>query len=406
MKGDDDAPTRALVAGAGLCLLYLFWPPSLEAQPAVEELRPFLVKYAHFSRADFANLDRGRAVAKALDSTHPAELAVVGVVRLNVPSMFFLERFRDIAAFKKSEEVLQIGKFQMPPRPVDIEALTLDSDDLDALRKCKPGNCGLRLPATMIERFRTEVSWSSPDYAKRANELFRQMLVEYVNEYVEKGDDVLVDYHDKKDPVRLADGFRSLLGASPYLSEYAPELFHYLTEFPREKPQGVEEFIYWSKEKLSHRPVVTITHVTIYKVTRGNTNSIVIASKQIYANHYFEGSLGLSVFVEAQGALAPGAYLMYLNRSRVDLLHGIFSGLRRLLVKGRLLDKFPKYLEGIRDRVKVEYQTPKFGVLDWTNLTNAQFPILNSHPRGKTAPRVRATEGRGASAGSQANVLA
>lgn len=348
-----------LVAGAGLCLLYLVWPPCLAAQPksqpGVEELRPFLVKHAHFSHVDFATLDRGRAVAKALDSLHPVELAVVGVVRLNVRPVFFLERFRDIAAFKKNEAVLQIGKFQLPLRLVDIEALTLDPEDIDALRKCKPASCGLKLPARMIERLRTDVSWSSPDYPKRANDLFRQMLVEYVNAYIEQGDPALVDYHDKRVPVRLAGEFRSLLRTSPYLSEYAPELFRYLAEFPREKPQGVEEFIYWSKERVSHKPVISITHVMIYKVTRGNTDSVVIASKQIYASHYFEGSLGLSVLVEAHG-VPEGAYLMYLNRSRVDLLHGVFGGLRRLLVKRRLRDEFPKYLEGIRDRLDVEYR--------------------------------------------------
>ena len=60
-----------------------------------------------------------------------------------------------------------------------------------------------------------------------------------------------------------------------------------------------------------------------------------IASKQIYANHYFEASLGLTVALAAGQGPSPSFYLLYFNRSRSDALHGGFSGLARGQVKSR-----------------------------------------------------------------------
>src|ERR1035437_8151582 len=76
-------------------------------------------------------------------------------------------------------------------------------------------------------------------------------------------------------------------------------------------------------------------HVSIY-IQPGQA---VIASKQIYASHYFDASLGLTAAIDDPGAAAgPGMYLVHLNRSRIDLLRGFFGGLRRAFLRGGLRD--------------------------------------------------------------------
>ena len=47
-----------------------------------------------------------------------------------------------------------------------------------------------------------------------------------------------------------------------------------------------------------------------------------IASKQIYGTHYFDASLGLTVLVRDRSVSSPAMYLVYLNRSRVDIFDG------------------------------------------------------------------------------------
>jgi hypothetical protein len=336
---------------------------STSAQILSQRFPVFLEKYVNFSEGDFAKLDQGEVIAKMLDTKEKGEVVAFGIVRMKVPKEFFLEKFRDIVVFKKSPAVLEIGKFSNPPSLEDIQELTLEPDDLKTLKKCKPGDCDVKINARTMERFRKEVDWSASDYKERATALMHQILVDYVKFYLEEGNASLGEYHDKKYTLRVADEFYSLLRQSPYLSEYVPNFYEYLKEFPKTRLSGTEDFIYWSKEKFGLKPVLSLTHVTIYKQHRDSgTPDIYIASKQLYANHYFEASLGLTAFVDGvEDTKTRGSYLMYLNRSRADALRGWFSSLRRSIVEGRIRDGLEGNLKLIKKRLEEEYQK-KLGI--------------------------------------------
>ena len=109
---------------------------------------------------------------------------------------------------------------------------------------------------------------------------------------------------------------------------------------------GFSGFFYWSTESFGLKPVTGVTHVSLY-VQPGRA---VIASKQIYASHYFDASMGLTAALDDdREASDPGMYLVYLNRSRIDLLGGFFGGLRRTFLGGRLRDGMRKNLaEAVR----------------------------------------------------------
>ena len=60
-----------------------------------------------------------------------------------------------------------------------------------------------------------------------------------------------------------------------------------------------------------------------------------IGSKQIYAMHYYDASLGLTLLVPDRTAASPATYVVYLNRSRIDLFGDMFGGIARRIVAGR-----------------------------------------------------------------------
>ena len=60
-----------------------------------------------------------------------------------------------------------------------------------------------------------------------------------------------------------------------------------------------------------------------------------VASKQIYAMHYYDASLGLTLLVPDATAAEPATYVVYVNRSRIDLFEGVFGGMIRRIVAGR-----------------------------------------------------------------------
>jgi hypothetical protein len=75
----------------------------------------------------------------------------------------------------------------------------------------------------------------------------------------------------------------------------------------------------------------------IFKREQNVGPQIVIASKQIYANHYFDSSLALTAFLNiADGG--PGSYLFYENHSRADGLDGPFSSMKRSIIENKALE--------------------------------------------------------------------
>ncbi|MBD3305268.1 hypothetical protein GF339_02845 [candidate division KSB3 bacterium] len=302
-------------------------------------------------------MEQGEVVAKVFDhSDVENEVGAFGIVRLNIPKEFLIEQFRDIASFKDSTAVQAIGKFSTPPTLQDLDALTLNAQDIRDLKKCEPGDCKVKMDANMMEQFQTQVDWRAPDYEEQATRLMRQILVEYVNTYLQVGDAAMGEYHDQEDPLHRADAFQGILQNSPYLMGYVPELYTYLLEFPYGDLSNVENFIYWSKEDFGLKPVINLFHVTMYTRERKGSTEVFITSKQIYASHYFETALGFTAFVNEVGSeeASPDSYLMYLNRSRFDQLRGKLKGLIVAIAKNRVYDGVKKYFRQVKERLETE----------------------------------------------------
>jgi hypothetical protein len=325
---------------------------SLRTQTPSPQLQTFLRQQLQFSDHSIDDLRKGRAVAKILPS-EKQEVAVFGIVLVRVPADFFVDRFRDIESYKKGASILEVKKFSDPSKMEDLSQLTIDKDDLADLRNCKVGDCAVKLPSSVILRVQKEINWSSADAEQQATELARTVLLQYVQRYLAGGNEQLSEYSDKKQPLRVAEQFDAILKASPYIFDYDPEFYGYLSDYPKKHLDGVEDFLYWSKEKFGLKPVISVTHVSIYR--KPELNVTLIASKQIYANHYFEASLGLTVALAASQDPDPSFYLLYFNRSRSDALHGGFSGLARGQVKSRARKDALENLANVRRSIEAQF---------------------------------------------------
>ena len=88
--------------------------PSAAGFETTLEPAAFLRKYGGFSAQDVARAAAGTAVARSIQSDAD-EVAIAGAVSIGVSRQLFMERFRDIAAFKRAPAVLAIGRFSSPP---------------------------------------------------------------------------------------------------------------------------------------------------------------------------------------------------------------------------------------------------------------------------------------------------
>ena len=63
--------------------------------------------------------------------------------------------------------------------------------------------------------------------------------------------------------------------------------------------------------------------------------------------------MGLTMALDGVAEAAkPGMYLVYLNRSRIDLLGGFFGGLRRVFLRCRLRDGVKKNLAEVARKLE------------------------------------------------------
>lgn len=338
---------RAL-AGALACAAVVTTAAGEPSDPA----REFLAAAFGVGTGDMARIASGRVYARTLPVEHDREVATLGIVRIATAPRRYVDLLTDIAEFKRDDKILQIGTFGTPPSPADLADLTLDQDDIGSLRTCRVGTCGVQLSASAIDRFRTEVDWKAKDASHQATALLRRVLADYVTDYLASGSSAAMEYADASTRLSLADEFASLVAADTSTWPRVPSLRRHLLRFPSAKAEGAKDLVYWSKERVHRRPVVSVTHLAIVP---GEWNSPVqysVASRQIYAMHYFDVSLGITLLIPDKSALSPATYVVYLNRSRIDLFDGLWGGIARSVVKGRARSLVAEQLERLRETLE------------------------------------------------------
>lgn len=300
------------------------------AQASLAELKQLLNEKSGFEATDFAALEREQPVVRLGPNSDKQEVAVLGLVSTRAGAGDFLRSYREGMTRRNNAAIIEVGGFANTPTLADLKNLTIETKDIEDLKECVVGDCQIKLSAPMIERFRKEIDWQAPEYSTNAGNLFKQILLDYVRDYRSRGEMALIAYNDKRNAVDLAAEQRTLNGASSYVNGI-------LTE-QRSELRLIEEAIVWSKIQFGLKPVININHITIYRRDAPVGPQVVITSKQIYANHYFNASLALTAFVSVADR---GSYLVYENRSRADGLEGPFSKLKKGVVE-------KKALEGLR----------------------------------------------------------
>jgi hypothetical protein len=306
-------------------------------------IRAVLTRHLRYSISELSDLQGDQVVKHGLGSGAAGEVGVVGAVKVHARKAAFLARVHDIGRFKSGPDILQIGTFSHPPRVDDLAALTVDSSDFDVVT-CRVRNCGVRLPAAVIERFQREIDLKAPDAQQRAAALFKRILVDDVTAYVAGSAGRFEQYDDGARPIRPIDEFDGVLKNSPSLAALVPGLPDHLKNFPSSRLRDADDFLYWSKEKFGYAPFISVTHVTIVCPSAA---TCVMTTKDVYSSRYIDASLAIAIATDTLET--PEAfYLVYGNRTRANALKGGFSGLRRMLVERRARGSLDENLTNLK----------------------------------------------------------
>lgn len=335
--------TKCLPAFLAVCAIVWFGTEQALAQNSISEFHQILREKAAFTETDFAALQQGQTVVRLMPILNKREVAVGGLTSLRVPADVFLQSYRESMAQRSNPAILEIGRFSHLPMPADLETLTFEDRDIEDLKECAVGDCKIKLSARMIERLHQEIDWQAPDYRIQAAHLLKQMLLEYVRDYLARGDSALIEYHDQPGEVRLTQEHDALIAAPGYINNLLAEFREDLKD-SKSQVSLVENTIVWSKIKFGLKPVIALNHIMVYQRAHASGPQVLVASKQIYANHYFDSSLALTAFVNIPGA-NPGSFLLYENRSRADGLDGPFSKIKRGIIENKAVSGLKTILD-------------------------------------------------------------
>lgn len=317
----------------------------LIGQAAPAQITEFLTTNVGFSDSEVSKIQKEIVVKQLSVQDDAHEVAIIGVVRVAAAPPKLGTAFRDIPSFFKALGVAQVGSFSDPAVAADVASLSLVQDDIDVIRECELAECKFKLAKTGIDRVST-IDWNSSGANEQINGLMREAMVGYVTDYRAKGISSLIVYNDKDTPLSLEKGFEGLLAESPWVFQSSPELRTYLRTFPQNKPEDVEDLIFWTVEDFGFRPVTGITHAVILE-RAGAAAPVIISQKIIYASHYFGARFTVLASTSDGGS---GMYVLLLDRALFDGKLGVIN--RRLLARGlrstlgERLSAIQKHLEG------------------------------------------------------------
>jgi hypothetical protein len=299
------------------------------------------------SAADRRNLDRGAIVTRTLEGDE-REVGVFAMSRINVPPETLIAQARAIEDLKRSSFVTAIQRFSNPPRLDDLDQLMLTARDVEAAARCTIGDCSFKLSAPEIELLRSWSTAGTPDRDAAIQRAFRQVVLARVKAYLAGGLAAVPAVANRSKPLHLDRVFQGIVSAGLPLSG-APGATEWLRDFPG-GTANVESFLYWSQENYgAGKPVVAVTHLGLFAPDSAGDPAIVLG-KQIFATRYMTGGLALTAVTTDTETGAR--YLVYLNRTGVDLLGGFFGPLKRSILESRLKSELPEIIQKLRVRLE------------------------------------------------------
>jgi hypothetical protein len=330
------APAARISAIAAAILMAVAWPrPVLVGQ--FDMLWPDVV----VGQDERVRLDNGESVVRVA-AGRDGFLALTAVVRLTTTPERFLAWTSSVELLQKGKYIPEIGRFSATPQVADLNGLSVDPEDLSDLSRCRTGDCGVKLSEEEMTAFVGRRKHAALDA------LYREVLVRRAGEYLLRGDACQLPYDDHRNPVHPQAIFGELLQRLPFFPRALRCYADYLRSYPQTDGLTPQSFLYWSKETLGMKPIISITHFSAARFDQPGLPEVVVVGKQVYASHYKNASVTVTALVREGGA----RYLVYLNRSHVDAFHGTFGNMVRRVVERRVKAEAPSVLEGLRHRLE------------------------------------------------------
>ena len=325
------------------------------AQPALPPaLASFLTEEAHATPSEREALLAGNPLVKLLDADPSKEIAVLGAVWVNAPPRLYVEQVKNIEQFERGGGFRITKRISNPPSADDFAALTISDQDFEDLKDCKIGDCvaqarrGRRADAPRRSGLaqahgakRTPLPFSAGWPFSTSTAIAKAAMPGWAS--------IATGSIPPSSPTNSG----SMIDRLPRLAAELPELTRYLLEYPNATLANSTDFLYWQETQFGLRPTVRISHLVI----QDRPDQTVVASKMLYASHYFWTALELRVLLP-DPARGPGFWLVTVNRSRSDGLSGFTGRVIRSRVRSEVEDGTRAALTATKTKLESQASRP------------------------------------------------
>ena len=242
--------------------------------------------------AEVATAIAGKPAVRVLPSSMDTEVAVAGAIRISGDVERLVLWLRDVEQFRRSLGTEAVGAIDMPPRPDNFAAIA--DGDVDV-----------------------------------------QLLKGHATKYLKGGDRALDS--------ATAASFQDMIRRAATLWQLARELAVYLEDFPAQRPAGIEDRFYWTREATARKPVTTLHHVVMQRLP---DRSLRFADKQFFASR----DIDVALLVAQATPIADGKNFDFVVslRARVPRLGTMAARVLRNRVSREIADAFGMYLDWLR----------------------------------------------------------
>ena len=350
--GGEDPVIRIGMRWAALLVLI-----ATTALPGASQSNPELQTYFQqdigLSADQITAIRKGQPVTKTLPSRTPAEVFLFGAIYINAAPEKYLQFALDFNRLRKLPNYLALGVFSRPPQLSDLKGFSFDSDDIQSLKNCKPGDCLIQMPASSIEELHQSINWSAANVNDQVNQLLQKTVLQRLLAYQSEGNKALGVYNDKSNPTEVPGQFAYMLSYDKVLPKHLPDFYHYLLAYPDAKPANVEEAFYWAKVKFGLKPTLRVVQVLTMRGNPDDQVACAIAEKQLYSSHYFETALDFSFCVPGKDdPKQPGFYLIMAMGSEQTGLTGAKGSIVRKAAVGRSVSNLKDALTTIKNTLE------------------------------------------------------
>lgn len=317
------------------------------------DLRKFFRQDLKLTEGQIDDIQKGKPVVNALLPRTPAEVFLLGAIYIHAAPEKYLQFERDFDRRRELPAYWTLVVFSNPPQLSDLKNFTFDNDEIQALKKCTPGDCQLQLPATSIDEFHHSIDWSARDLNEQVNRLLQRTALDRLLAYQKDGNQALGAYNDKHDPTVVPQQFAYMLTYAKALPAHLPEFYTYLLAYPNARPLNVEDTFYWARVKFGLKPTLRVVHLITLRGDSSDPVAYAFAEKQLYSSHYFETALDLSFCIrDGNDPKHHGFYLLMVMGSEQAGLTGAKGAIVRKAAVGRSISHLQIALTKIKSTLE------------------------------------------------------